>query len=483
MLEILLLGQPEARYNGEPLAITRRIVRHLLVYLACSPGRVGRSELASLFWPEETGLAANSHLRDILRRLREQLPEKDSLQKYSTQVGFDPEKTYVDVRDFTSKVAAIKRSLQFWPSYKPVPAPTLALMQEAVRLWRSPRFLYGIDLPPEGDYAEWVIKMGQQLEMDRQYLLGKLAENALVYSNPMQAMEWIQLALKTDELNPDLNFHLVETLIEMDRLPEASMHIRFLRNLHEKQGLGDLPTALERINHRMQHLEIGKAHESILTNMDSYLETPFVGQEAVLQELDQVFLHGQGVLITGPQGSGKTRLLYELENRYSPGWRFMNIRTKAVEKGQAYSNIAEMLRQSVRKEEWRKLKAEYRCELAAILPELSLQFPDDPVVSEKMFDLRSNAVNEALYQLLLICSANSRVIITMDNAHWYDAYSMSTMQFLAQRAFFEKMAGWSFPAAVKPILKPVSGCSMSCARLWTWLRSQWRPLTARILGI
>jgi len=265
-----LLGQPEVRYNGTPIPITRRQVRHMLVYLACSTESAGRSELASIFWQEETDSLAYSHLRDTLRRLREQLPEQGIVQKYGTQVFLDPEKTYVDVQDFSGKVASIKRSLNIWPSYKPIPAATLMLIQEAVQLWRSPRFLFGIDLPPEGEYADWVLKTGLQLAMDRHYLLGKLAENALVYNNPMQASETIQMALQTDELNPELNLHYIETLLEMDRLPEAGMHLRYLQTRYEKQGLGDLPAALERLNHRMQHYPKEKLPEVGLGNVESF---------------------------------------------------------------------------------------------------------------------------------------------------------------------------------------------------------------------
>ena len=438
MLEILLLGQPEARYNEEPLAISRRIVRHLMVYLACAPERVGRSELASLFWPESDGPQATSYLRDSLRRLREQLPQKDILMKYGTQVFFDPERTYVDVRDFSGKVASIKRSLIIWPSYKPIPAATLALMQEAVKLWRSPRFLYGIDLPPEGEYADWVIKTGQQLELDRQYLLGKLAENALVYSNPMQALEWIQLGLQTDELNPELNLHYLETLVEMDRLPEANMHLRYLQARYEKAGLGDLPAALEHMSQRMQQHTKGKLPEVVLGNIESFLETPFVGQAGVLQTVDQVVQNGEGVVISGGAGAGKTRLMHELENRYTPGFRFMHMPAKALEKELTYSAITALLQQAVRKDEWQKLKAEHRRELASLLPELSLAYPEDASLAGIQLDSKSQTINEAVYQLLLICSYKKNMVVALDNAQWCDQFSYGTILHLAQRGFFRK---------------------------------------------
>lgn len=433
-----MLGQPEVRYNGTPIPITRRQVRHMLVYLACSTESAGRSELASIFWQEETDSLAYSHLRDTLRRLREQLPEQGIVQKYGTQVFLDPEKTYVDVQDFSGKVASIKRSLNIWPSYKPIPAATLMLIQEAVQLWRSPRFLFGIDLPPEGEYADWVIKTGQQLEMDRQYLLGKLAENALVYNNPMQALEYIQMALQTDELNPELNLHYIETLLEMDRLPEAGMHLRYLQTRYEKQGLGDLPAALERLNHRMQHYTKEKLPEVVLGNLESFLETPFVGQRVILQEVDQVILNGEGVLITGAAGSGKTRLIHELESRYAPGFRFMHIPTKAVNQERTLSAIAGMLRQAVRKEEWKKLRVEYRRNLTPLLPELSLLYPEDPAAAIFQPDSKSNTVNEAIYQLLLICSHNKQLVIALDNAQWCDLSSLNTINYLGHRAFFKK---------------------------------------------
>ena len=57
-ISILLLGPPEVKLNGENLAIQRRIPRALLYFLAANEGMLGREELLTLFWENETEAVA-----------------------------------------------------------------------------------------------------------------------------------------------------------------------------------------------------------------------------------------------------------------------------------------------------------------------------------------------------------------------------------------------------------------------------------------
>ncbi len=375
MLQVLLLGSPEIHYNGELIPIKRKLARHLLVYLACAPGKVGRAELTSLFWSEEPDTVANTRLRDTLRHLKEQLPEKDLIVKYVSQLATDNVKVYVDVKDFDHKLISIRRSLQFWSHNKPVPAGTLVVMQEALQLWRTPHFLHGINLPAEGDYANWVIRTGQRLEMDRQYLLSQLVDHALVNGSSAQALEWLQQALQTDELHPDLNLRYIETLMELDRLPEALSQIRYLRKQYHQQDYGEFPPALDRLYQKLRHPAARQVEgESELAD-SVIMETPYVGQPTLLDEMNRLFVLRNGAIIRGEAGSGKTRLLHELSKSISPLPRFIQINPKAAEKDLAYHAIAVMLSQGITDTEWHALNPSFASELLLLVPELAGKFP------------------------------------------------------------------------------------------------------------
>ncbi len=438
MLEILLLGQPEVRFNGELLSLTRRLVRHLMVYLACAPDRVGRSELATIFWQDADSTTAFNHLRDNLRRLREQLPDKELLQSYGTQLAFNPEKTYVDVRDFSSKVAEIKRSLYHWPTYKPVPVATLMLMQEAVQLWRTPRFLYGIDLPVSGEYTNWVIKTNQKLEMDRQYLLSQLAEHGLLFHTPSHTLEWVQMALEVDELNPDLNLQLLEILVELNRFAEAHSHIQYLKMQYEKRGYGELPAAIERIHQIITLQNLGRNQADSIPDMLSFMETPCVGQEAALLEVESIFQRGEGVIVVGEAGSGKTRFLHELEERSALSSRCMRVQCLPGEKDCVYQTIGKLLQRNVRKAEWEKCNPETRAALSCILADKA-DTSAKSFFSETTFNEENILkINDAIYQVLSICSQSAPVILALDDVCWCDSASLNAISYLAQKGFFKK---------------------------------------------
>lgn len=413
-------------------------MRHILVYLACAPDRVGRSELAAIFWQDADSATAFNHLRDNLRRLREQLPDKDLLQKYGTQVAINPETTYVDVRDFSSKVADIKRSLYHWPTYKPVPTATLILMQEAIQLWRAPNFLYGIDLPVAGEYTNWVIKTSQKLEMDRQYLLSQLAEHGMLFGTPSHSLEWVKMALEMDEMNPELNLQLLEILVELNRFAEAHSHIQYLKMQFEKQGYGELPTAIERIHQKITLQNSGGNHSKQIPDMLSFLETPCVGQEAALQEVERIFQRGEGVVVIGEAGSGKTRFLQELEERSALSRRCMQVQCQPGERDFAYQTMSNLLLSKVRTAEWERVHPKYRTELSRIIPDMTAA-SKGRVYPEYLFNEETcSHINEAIYQVLLYCSQSGNIILALDDAHWCDIASLNAISYLAQKGFFQK---------------------------------------------
>ena len=65
-----LFGSPTIAVDGEPMALPFERRSQLLVYLALKRGWVGRSELATIFWPEQTQKLAFANLRKTLFRLQ-----------------------------------------------------------------------------------------------------------------------------------------------------------------------------------------------------------------------------------------------------------------------------------------------------------------------------------------------------------------------------------------------------------------------------
>jgi DNA-binding SARP family transcriptional activator/energy-coupling factor transporter ATP-binding protein EcfA2 len=440
MLQVLLLGSPEILNNGQLLNFQRRMVRHLLTYIASTPDWVSRSELATLFWPDDIGSIAYNRLRDTLRHLNNSLPEKDMLLKYGSMMTINPEKVYVDLRDFQNKMTMIKRSLQYRPENNPIPANTIVLMQDAVQLWRSPHFLCGINLPPEGEYSEWVIKTGQKLELDRQYLLVQLAEQSLVFGSPLAALDWMSMALQTDDMDPDLNRRYVEILVHLDRVSEARSHLKNLKKQYEMQNYGEFPSALERLSSSLQNLPMKKIPDNEIKSERSYSEIPFVGGISPLKELKTAIKNGENLLVLGEAGSGKSRLLYELKIRAPATYRFMVMQPRKNERNTAFYTIGEMLRQSVKREEWLKLKPEHLSQMVRLLPELIGLLPKDAYTTGLPLDDARVVMMDAIYQIMQICNQSKKIVMVLDDAQWCDSASWNVINALIDKSYFRDQA-------------------------------------------
>jgi len=72
MLEVKLLGQFDARLDGNPVEIASRPAQSLLAYLMLNAGTAHRREkLAGLLWPDTAEANARRNLRQALWRLRQ----------------------------------------------------------------------------------------------------------------------------------------------------------------------------------------------------------------------------------------------------------------------------------------------------------------------------------------------------------------------------------------------------------------------------
>ncbi len=78
-IRILLLGTPVIMQGGKSLRIQRRLTRALLYYLAFHEAAVSRSQLVLLFWPDASEQDGRRRLREILSKLRSELPNPQLL--------------------------------------------------------------------------------------------------------------------------------------------------------------------------------------------------------------------------------------------------------------------------------------------------------------------------------------------------------------------------------------------------------------------
>ena len=196
MLSILLLGPPIISQDDRPVFIQRRLLRAILFYLAYKPEMVGRLDLIALFWPELPEEKSRLHLRDILSKLRSELPDASILLVDQDNIGLDRSRLYVDVLEFIQLVNQTHRSLSQLDRSVPLPEPVYQQVERATNLWRSAHFLAGARLPANEGFGRWVVEKSRDLKYNRLYLLERLADHAAAVGDLEAGIRWVRCALE-----------------------------------------------------------------------------------------------------------------------------------------------------------------------------------------------------------------------------------------------------------------------------------------------
>ncbi|MEJ5203339.1 MAG: AAA family ATPase, partial [Anaerolineales bacterium] len=441
MFRIQLLGSPLLTYNDRPVVIQRLLLRSLLFYLACQKDVVGRSTLVFLFWPDEPEDKARERLRDVLSKLRTQLPEPDMLVTYMDTVRLDASRVWVDVLEFEQLIYKARQEIARLEPDRPLPQKVYNWLAEAVRLWRGDSFLAGVQLPATSEFDDWFTRTSQSLQRSYQYALERLGQNSMILGNLDVALEWWELALQCDELNDTYHYQYLTCLCQLGRFREALQHCDHARNLFLKE-IQDIPENLLQLCQRIHQ----QANESGWQKADGVTwtfplkhQSPFVGRKTLLGEMKTMLLmSGGATALVGESGIGKTRLVYELYQSLQTAPRLLLARGRALESHLPFQPLIDTLRQSVFPEEWKQLDTPWRAALAELLPEIAESIP----AHQNEREISRNQLFEALYQLLCVLTGKSiggggrRILFFMDDAHWCDEATLSALAYFLERRFF-----------------------------------------------
>ncbi len=196
-LHMSLFGAPTAKWQGEPLAITRRQVRALLFYLSCRLQPTGRDRLVCLFWSDRPEAVAYQNLRRLLSYLRGALPDPNILIAQNDQVCLDPARVWSDA-DFFERVSTATGDKSCESS-----------MAQAAELYRG-SFLEGFSSPNSPEYESWA--MTEQHRFEQRYLsvLSNLTRIHTDQENLEDAIRYAQRYLEIDELAESMHRTLIE---------------------------------------------------------------------------------------------------------------------------------------------------------------------------------------------------------------------------------------------------------------------------------
>jgi predicted ATPase/DNA-binding SARP family transcriptional activator len=435
-LRIFLLGTPLVQQGENQIHINRRLQRVLLYYLAARGEPVSRTELMVLFWPERNESTARSYLRDSLNKLRSELPDPTVLVATREVVYLDTQWVDVDVSQFQRIIHQSEAQLRQF-TRGPLPAYLVQALTEAVQLWRSPHFMAGVDLPKEAELEEWVLVTGQKLLQARETLIRRLAEHYRVCGDLETALQWLYIAVETNDLNEEAHHQIIDLLIQAGRRSEAIQHFNFLRNLYRHEYGEDLPRSLQLIAGKLQVPDsMLPIPETSFWPVALTMQVPLVGRQAWLNLLNMTFERGGIVLVTGEAGIGKTRLVKEFFHRLSPTPQLVLAQAHPLEQNLPFQPLITGLRQLLSQSGWEQVPEKWRRRLAQLLPEMTVlpaggdEFQPGDVLQER------GQIFEAIYWLLISLSRDQQVLIFLDDAQWADEATLACLSYLGVKLFF-----------------------------------------------
>ena len=434
LLAIHLLGVPAVKWDGKDIHIQRKLPRALLYYLAGHNQPIQRDELCLLLWPGSRDHEDRRRLREILSKLRADLPDPEIILADREQVGLDASRVWVDVREFQALLNENRRSAGGVPRNEPLPATIHQNLMQVVDLWREPAMLTGFTWPDSHAYEEWVSETSHIVDVGYQFCLLRLADHASASGDLQAAFQWLDKAEKRDPDNSDLHQRILTILLEIGRPGEFSSYCNYLRQVYSEEG--GLPANLAQLCEKVQSPPKLPGQSRIEWPPAASLSVPMVGRVEELQRLRQAKARGGAAMILGESGAGKTRLAYEFYRQQDPASRLMLLDCQENERNLPFHTLITSLRQWVQDEEWQILAEPWRSQLATLLPELSVLFPDLSHNQPTNPREARPQIFEAYFQFLNLLSKRQQMTVILEDAQWCDGATLSAMDYLLEHGFF-----------------------------------------------
>ncbi|WP_052398313.1 BTAD domain-containing putative transcriptional regulator [Streptomyces sp. NRRL F-5123] len=316
-MRYFVLGVTEARQrDGAPVALGGGRVRALAAALALSAGRpVPTDTLIEYVWAADPPADATGALQALVARLRKALG-RDAVTSEPGGYRLAAEPDAVDLFVFERLVHEAEEALA-------ASDPRLAseVLARGLALWRGPALA---DLPERAVPAarpEALRRTAQRLRVDAELALGRAADvlpelREAVLAYPLDEVFRVQLisALRATGRTADALVayeEARETLADVlgaDPGPELrALHADLLR-----QGEEPAPGSTRRPPEAPDRPRPAGNLRARLTS--------FVGRETDLRDLDADIAHARLVTLTGPGGTGKTRLAQEAAEAAAAGF-------------------------------------------------------------------------------------------------------------------------------------------------------------------
>ena len=326
-LSLAFVGEFVALLDDRPLTAFETVkVRALLAYLVVEGAHSHRREvLAGMLWPNVSGEAARTYLRQALANLREELRDRTAQPSFLSitrdTIQFNASSDYwLDIDAFRALLAACARHAHRQPV---VCARCAQRLEDAAALYRGP-FLDQLFLGDSTAFEEWAALKREALHQQALAVLTRLAHYHARRDafDDVRRVAWRQLEM--DPWREEAHQHLMRALWRSgERSAALAQYERCRETLRAELGVEPavetqaLYNEIRGATFKARAATEGHHLAPPLHDLPSDT-TPFVGREAELTELADLLANPACQLLTliGPGGIGKTRLAVQLAREH-----------------------------------------------------------------------------------------------------------------------------------------------------------------------
>jgi DNA-binding SARP family transcriptional activator len=457
LLRLTVLGPPEVYHDGSRLTFALRKAQALLLYLAVEGSLHSRSKLAALLWPDSEAADARRTLRNAIGLLRSLLADPNPaaapaslsggqgahLLSQGELIGLNPQAPLeLDLAVVQQSSTAAQRFATL-PA-EPQRAALVTQLEQALALARGP-FLEGFWLREETGFDAWHEQQQQQWQVRVQLLCERLSSWQEAGGELEQARTTLTRWLALDPLSEEASQRLMRVQLALGN-PTAALQVyaicraRLAEELHVEPSVDTVALA--------EHIRTTAARRGgnpparpalVESRPPSELVAPLLGRAGAFSQLVESFQQARqrrprAVLLVGEAGIGKTRLASEFV-AWAQAQGAEVLSGHAFEMGGRlpYQPLVEAIRPRLEEENAPEdlLDGLWLAELARILPELRVRYPDLPAPTEDELTAKVRLF-EAVARLVDALEQRAPLVLLLDDLHWMDVASLDLVRYLAR---------------------------------------------------
>lgn len=422
--EVFLLqffGGPTLSRHGEPVSLSP-MQGALLALLHASDGTVlSREEVIGRLWPREDPFRARRRLSQLIYSLHTRTAQRHLLRAEGGRIKGLPGVLRTDLQEFFRAIAS-DRFDEAWRMLAKGFLPLLEpLGSKAFCDWR------------EGKAAELrsLLRKRSESHYHRRAKEGD-------WSGAAEAAE-VLLALQPDDQRPLRD--LLTALWRAGQEARAQEVLReFVESREEEEGRSwsPEPATLELIS-RMQSPPRLREPTPAFVSFRVEEEPPLVGRDHERTLIRKTLRTPPSkdlrtVLLLGEAGVGKTRMVWEgIEGLAREGQRVLTARAVELERIIPLNPLIEAFAPPWVGAVLRELEEPWRTVLYGVMPHHYPGKGPIPTPPEIQPGSVPRRLFEAVYQLLLALSAQSPLVLVVDDVQWADETTLAILQFLVRR--------------------------------------------------